>query len=79
MYYSIMPIEDLIDIEEDKKLYSYEEYSIKNGVLEVYKAGNDYTVKRIISTDPASYLNNTFQPGTVLTSSCICKLAQKDM
>lgn len=44
----------------------HNEINIDGIMLEVSQSNKDYRVERIISTNPADYLNPRFQPGSLV-------------
>lgn len=66
MFYTVVPIEDILDgIEKEPALTM--ELSLGGLLLEVEPQG-DFTAKivRIISSNPQDYLHNEYQPGAVV-------------
>ncbi|TCT15039.1 YlzJ-like protein [Natranaerovirga pectinivora] len=66
MLYTIIPDEDIFKNKEEETEYQYDEFALKNCTLQVCKVGSAYRVDRIISTDPAAYLDKELQPGAML-------------
>ncbi len=61
MYYSIVPYENLFPPEPNE--FDYKEVQHKGNTLQLYKREDKYIIKRVISTDPAAYLNASISPG----------------
>ncbi|MFP4698489.1 MAG: YlzJ-like family protein [Eubacteriales bacterium] len=79
MLYTVMPTEIIFQNQEkskDEQQYDYEEVSLKNCTLQLHRGNNGYTVKRIISTDPNAYLDETLEPGTILSELKLSQLKE---
>lgn len=64
-YQSIMPPEAL---EHNSPLPPVEVMSCSHGMLEGYRNDKgDFVVARLISTDPAAYLDSRYSPSSVIT------------
>ncbi|MCE5287059.1 MAG: YlzJ-like family protein [Pelosinus sp.] len=64
--WTAMPIEAVLDGIETSPVYIEAEYNGRRLLLENI-AHNQYKIVRLISTDPAEYLCNDNQPGTIIT------------
>ncbi|GAF63593.1 YlzJ-like family protein [Alkalihalobacillus trypoxylicola] len=64
--YTMMPHEQVFSNDEQ----SYTQYvtlPVKDGHLIVEKVNHsDYQIVRLLSTNPMSYLNNEYTPGTII-------------
>ena len=56
MLYTIVPLEEIFQADCTA---NFETISLENSYLQIDKTG---TVQRLISTDPADYLNPSYQP-----------------
>lgn len=73
MLYTVMPMEVIYE-SYDENNYAYEEIGLKNCTLQVYAQDKHYVVKSVISTDPAVFLNQAYQPGRCMTHLELAKL-----
>lgn len=62
MLYTIIPYETIYPM-EDNTQFEYEEMEYQGSLLQLYKKDNKYVIRRVISTDPKVYLNNSLSPG----------------
>ena len=61
--YTILPEEMVFPPDEPAET---EFHTIRGRLCECMRAENGYTVRRILSTDPADYLDPAFAPGAVV-------------
>jgi hypothetical protein len=68
MYYTIVPIEWLLEEDEEEVKPKWREVEV-NGVKLIVEQSNfdSYKIVRIISSDPSHYLNDAYQPGKTLS------------
>lgn len=66
MYYSILPIDDSMDLEVE-----YKEIIYQGQLILTKTVGNVQTIERLYSTNPVDYLNQQLQPGTILENPLI--------
>jgi len=66
VYYSILPIDDSINID-----ITYEEITYKNQLMLIKTIDGVKIVERLYSTNPLDYLNPELQPGTILENPLI--------
>ena len=68
MYYTIVPIEWLLEDEEEEETKPTRREVQVNGVrLVVEQSKNTYKIVQLISSDPSHYLNEAYQPGKTLS------------
>ena len=77
MLYTIMPIGSVMNHEELDTQYEYQEVSLENNILQLYKTGNEYTIKRIVSTNPSDYLDDRLSPGNILNEMQLNEMINK--
>ncbi len=64
MLYTIMPIDLVLD--EKQAENNYLEKSINGNLVQLNKNDDNYSVMRIISTNPKAFLDKKFQPGNFI-------------
>lgn len=68
MYYTIVPIEWLLEDEEEEHTKTERREVMVNGVrLIVERTKDTYKIVQLISSDPSHYLNEAYQPGRTLS------------
>ena len=61
--YLLLPEETLLPPDEPVQT---ELHTIRGRLCECVRVGNGYTVRRVLSTDPADYLDPALAPGTAV-------------
>lgn len=67
MLYTIMPMEIVSANQYKDELKQNVQVVTVNGIMmEGVRDGAEFTVRRLLSSDPAAYINGTFYPGKKL-------------
>jgi hypothetical protein len=68
MYYTIVPIEWLLEEDEEEAKPKRREVEVNGVTLIVEQSDFDsFKIVQIISSDPSHYLNEAYQPGKTLS------------
>lgn len=67
MYYSIYPMEMIMDEWDGQEMEEYQEITFENRRFVVKPLeDNQMEIVKIISSDPSDFLNGRYQPGSVI-------------